>query len=60
MFLILVIQVFLNLTNNLTKDKETEAELSEDGSSCTMENDDFSVSNDNFTERDGMKSIHDS
>uniref|UniRef100_A0ABM5EKU5 Glucosylceramide transporter ABCA12 n=1 Tax=Pogona vitticeps TaxID=103695 RepID=A0ABM5EKU5_9SAUR len=45
-------EVFLNLTNNLTKDKETEAELSEDGSSCTMENDDFSVSNDNFTERD--------
>ncbi|KAJ7345047.1 hypothetical protein JRQ81_000997, partial [Phrynocephalus forsythii] len=45
-------EVFLNLTKDLTTDRETDAEWSKDISSCSMENDDLSVSSDNFTEKD--------
>ncbi|XP_044287962.1 glucosylceramide transporter ABCA12 [Varanus komodoensis] len=45
-------EVFLNLTKGMDRDGQPEAALSQEAPSCTLENDDLSVSSVKFTERD--------
>ncbi|XP_061463687.1 glucosylceramide transporter ABCA12 isoform X2 [Rhineura floridana] len=45
-------EVFLNLTKDLAKDEQGDAELSQEAASCSLENDDFFTNSNNFMERD--------
>ncbi|XP_063159030.1 glucosylceramide transporter ABCA12 [Candoia aspera] len=45
-------EVFLNLTKDFVKDEQTDAELSQEGPSFTMDNDRLSMDYNNFSEQD--------
>lgn len=56
-FNITVLQVFLNLTKDFAKDEQTDAELSQEGPSFTVDNDGLSMNSNNLFEPDGIKIV---